>query len=93
MVLLGEVDTFDTEALALRINRNHLAFLATVLAREHFDRIALLDLHLEDLRRQRNDSHELLVSQLAPDWAEDTSASWLAVRLDENSKRFSSKRI
>src|ERR1022692_2516214 len=38
----------------------------------------------EHLRCQRDDLHELLVAQLAADWAEDTCAAGFPVGLDEH---------
>ena len=62
-----------------------VAFLAAVLAGEHDDAVALLDLHRsEHLRGERDDPHELLVAQLAADRAEDAGAARLLLVVDEH---------
>src|SRR4029077_8315003 len=66
-----------------------LALGALVLACDHLDGVALLDVHAlthesEHLRRERDDLHELLLAQLAAHRTENTGASRLAVGLEDD---------
>src|SRR5690606_12930547 len=83
-VLLDPVHALDEDLLSLGVGLDDLALRALVLARDDENGVALLDLHSEHLRRQRDDLHELLVAQLAPDRPEDARASRLVVVLDEH---------
>src|SRR5690606_17608924 len=83
-VLLDPVDTLNQHTLACRIGLDHLALGALVLACDDEDRVALLHLHSEHLRRERDDLHELPIAQLAANRPEDACASRFVVVLDEH---------
>src|SRR5690606_34880817 len=78
-VLLDPVHAFHDHLVLAREGLDDLALGALVLAGDDENRVALLDLHLQHLRCQRDDLHELTVSQLAADRAEDTGAARLVV--------------
>src|SRR5690606_29546098 len=84
-VTLGDVDAVDGHLALGGQREHHFAFLAAVLAGQHPHAVTLLDLHSEDLRCQRHDAHELLVTQLAAHRAEDARAPRLAGVVDEDS--------
>src|SRR5262249_25121326 len=67
-----------------RIRLQYLAFGAFVLPRNHQDGVALVDLHLQNLRGQRDDLHESLLTQFAADRAEDAGTTGVVVRLDDH---------
>src|SRR5215212_8573210 len=83
-VLLDPIHTLDDHSLLLAEHLEDLALGALVLARDHLDGVALLDLHRvlphsEHLRCEGDDLHEPLVSQLAAHGAEDARTARLAV--------------
>src|SRR5207342_3004513 len=82
-VPLDAVDTLDDHPLLLAEHLDDLALGALVLASDHLDGVALLDVQAlthesEHLRRERDDLHELLLAQLAAHGAENPGASRLA---------------
>src|SRR5690606_19847679 len=84
LVLLNEVDALDDDSLLLGKGLLDLPRGTLVLTGDDDNLVALLDLHrLEHLRRQRNDAHELLVSQFTADRAENTGAPRVPTVLDE----------
>src|SRR5206468_4832215 len=64
------------------------ALLAAVLAAQDVDEVALADAHgvshLEDLRGERDDLHEVLLAQLARDGPEDAGAARVALAVDDH---------
>src|SRR3954447_9364612 len=89
LMLLGDVDAVDDHATLRRKDTRHVAFLAAVFTREDADAVTLLDLeprHLQHLRRERNDAHELLVAQLTADGAEDARAARLLLVVDQHGR-------
>ena len=89
-VPLDAVDALDDHPLLLAEHLDDLALGALVLAGDHLDGVALLDVHAllahgsEHLRRERDDLHELLLAQLAAHGAEDAGAARLAVVLEDD---------
>src|SRR4029079_2769259 len=67
---------------------DHPAPLAAVLAGEHLHQVTLLHLHLrghlENLRRERDDLHEVLLAKFARDRAEDARPARVGLRIDED---------
>src|SRR5699024_3993148 len=77
-VLLDAHNAFDDHAITLGVDAEHAALLTLIATGDHLDEVALLDLrHLEHLRSERNDTHELLVTQLATHRTENTGAAGL----------------
>src|SRR3954471_1596870 len=75
LVALDDVEALDVDARALAVHPKHLAGLALVLAGDDDHLVVGADLHLEHLRRERDDAHEAAVAQLARDRAEDARAA------------------
>src|SRR5262249_29292433 len=74
LVLRDHVDPLDQDLAPVRVGRDDQTGASPVPARDHDHVVTLLDLHLEHLRRQRDDPHEALLPQLATDRAEDARA-------------------
>src|SRR6185437_5028140 len=74
----------DNDLVGRRVGRDDRAASALVLAGGDHDVVALLDLHLEHLRRQRDDPHEALLPQLTADRAEDASAARISAVPDQD---------
>src|SRR5207237_3330576 len=71
-VVLGDVDAGDDHGQVAGSNLLHAATFPAVLARDHHDLVALAKTHaghLKDLRRERNDLHEVALAKLARDRA------------------------
>eukprot|EP01022_Parablepharisma_sp_SALTPOND_P025558 TRINITY_DN59990_c0_g5_i1.p2 TRINITY_DN59990_c0_g5~~TRINITY_DN59990_c0_g5_i1.p2 ORF type:complete len:183 (-),score=35.90 TRINITY_DN59990_c0_g5_i1:486-1034(-) len=86
-MMLTNVHTLDDDALTGRVHREDLADGALVVASDDLDAVTLLDLerlHSDHLRGERDDAHELLLTQLAGDGAEDTGTTRLPVSLKED---------
>src|SRR5258705_4612959 len=83
-VLLDPVDALDEHLVAVREGHQDLALGALVLTGDHEHRVALVDVHLQHLRGERDDLHEALLAQLAADRAEDARATRIVVGLDED---------
>src|SRR5947207_1470585 len=88
LVPLDHVHVLDEDAAVLRQRRDHAALLAAVLALQHLDDVALADLqglaHLQHLRGERDDLHEVLLAQLARDRAEDARPARVALVVDDH---------
>src|SRR5690606_31624869 len=82
-VLLDPVHALHEHLVLAGEGLDDLALGALVLAGDDENRVALLDLHLEHLRCQRDDLHELTVPQLPADRAEDARAARFVVVLDQ----------
>src|ERR1700712_433832 len=85
-VLLDPVHTLDEDAVAGRERLQDLAPSALVFACDDQNGVALMDLHLQHLRSQGDDLHELLLAQLAADRAEDAGATRIVVGLDDHGR-------
>jgi hypothetical protein len=84
-VLLHEVRTFDRDAVTHPVDSDDLAVAPLSLPAMTMNFVALFDLHLQHLRRKRDDAHELLLAQLTADRAEDTGSARVPAVLDQNS--------
>src|ERR1700734_1639141 len=85
-VLLDPVDALDEHLVTGRIGLNHFAFGALVLTRDDEDGVALVHLHLQHLRGQRDDLHEALFPKFAADRPEDAGSTRVVVRLDDHGR-------
>src|SRR5450631_2568516 len=83
-VALGHMHALHDDPALGRHGPDHVGLLPPVLAREHLDLVALLDTHLEHLRRQRDDPHEALVAQFPADGTEDAGPPGLLLIVDED---------
>src|SRR6478752_1570691 len=83
-VLLDPVDALDQHLVAFGVGHQDLALGALVLTRDDEDGIALVHLHLQHLRGQRDDLHEALLAQLTTDGPEDAGATGVVVGLDDD---------
>ncbi|VXB67409.1 hypothetical protein ARTHRO9AX_180619 [Arthrobacter sp. 9AX] len=92
-VLGDAVDAFNQHAVGLGEHAQDLALLAAVAAAlslgasDDLNEVTLLDLShgLEHLRSQRNDLHELLVTQFTTNRSEDTGTAGVTVALQDYS--------
>src|SRR5256884_576910 len=86
-VALDDAHMLHNHGILLAVDPKNPPALSSVLAGDHFDVVALADLHvvplsssvrechgLPDLRRQRNDLGKFLVAQFARHWAEHARA-------------------
>jgi hypothetical protein len=82
-VALHDVHARDHDLARCAVDFLDLATLAAVAAGDDHDLVALADAqiagHLEDLRRERDDLHEVALAQLARDRAEDARAPRLVL--------------
>src|ERR1700733_14048203 len=85
LVLLDHVHALDNDLVGRRVGRDDRAARALVLAGRDHHVVTLFDLHLEHLRRQRDDPHETLLPQLTAYRAEDASAARIPAVPDEDS--------
>src|SRR5687767_4072935 len=86
-VALDDVRALDVDLLLLRVHTQHAAGPALVLAGDDADGVVLADLdrhQLEHLRRERHDLHEVAVTQLARDGAEDARAARVVGGVDQD---------
>src|SRR4029077_20001472 len=88
-VVLGDVDAGDDHGQVARANFLHPAALPAVLARDHHDLVAFTKAHachLEDLRCERDDLHEVALAKLACDRPEDARPARLVLRIQKNGR-------
>ena len=85
-VALHGHELLDPDAALLAEDLEDLAALALLLAGDDHDGVALADARpwLQDLRRERDDLHELAGAELAGDRPEDAGADRLEVLVDED---------
>src|SRR5439155_12209670 len=86
-VALDGVQVLDDHATLARTRLEHPALLAAVLAGEHLDEVSFADLgdsHLQNLRCERDDLHEVLFAQLTGDRPEDARAARVARAVDQH---------
>src|SRR5262249_28730957 len=85
-----DVEVLDDDLAVGRPRVADAALLAPILAGEHLPEIALLLLHrrrhLQRLRSQTHDLHEVLFAQLAGDRAEDARAARVALVVDDHGR-------
>src|SRR5438874_9053258 len=90
LVALDHVDVLHDHAAVLRDRLDDAALLAAVLAADDVHDVALADLHrlrhLEHLRGERDDLHEVLLAQLPRDWPEDAGAARVALVVDDHGR-------
>src|SRR6202046_1856617 len=84
LVLLDHVDPLDQDLAPVRVGRDHQAAAALVTAGHHDHVIVLPDLHLEHLRRQRDDPHEALLPQFTADRTEDAGPARVTAVPDQH---------
>src|SRR5579872_672566 len=89
-VALDHIDALHQDTLPIPLDAQDLAALALVAAGADHHLVALLDLefgcHLEHLRRQRNDFHEVPDTQFAGHRPENAGADRLALLVDEDGR-------
>src|SRR6185436_5059127 len=83
-VLLDPVHALDEDLVAVGVGHQDLALGALVLTGDDKHGVALVDVHLQHLRGERNDLHEALLAQFPADRAEDACAARVVVGLDED---------
>src|SRR6201987_4372118 len=88
LMALDHVDVLDDHAAVLRDRLDDAHLLAQVLAAVDVHDVALPDLHrlghLEHLRGERDDLHEVLLAQLPRDRPEDAGAARIALVVDDH---------
>src|SRR5256886_5577047 len=85
-VALGDVDARDDDRVRAWPHFLHAATLAPVLAGDDHYLVALAQpdaCHLEDLRRERDDLHEVPLAELARDGSEDARPARLVLRVEQ----------
>src|SRR6201999_3141686 len=85
LVPLDHVHALDNDPVLLRVGRDNSPRGALVLAGGNDNVVTLFDLHLQHLRRQRDNPHEALFPKLPPDRAEDTGATRIPAVPDQDS--------
>src|SRR5947208_12710761 len=88
-VPLDQVEILDEHLAVPRHRVDDAALLAAVLAGEDVHGVAFADFHrvrheLQNLRRERDDLHEVLLAQLAGDRAEDAGSARVALIVDDH---------
>src|SRR4051794_1855854 len=88
LVAARDVEVLDQRLPVGRPRVDDAALLAAVLAGEHLHEVAFLHLHLrrhlEHLRSQAHDLHEVLLAQLAGHGPEDARAARVALVVDDH---------